>query len=358
MARLAGSTCCAATFHTTITDHERSNFVNAIWKLIAAVLLAIVLLPSRARAQHSEAPMQIVVQVRMPDGSAATQGLLCEMDLENTEMLDQGQTDSSGKCHFVPQGHNIYVIRIKGAGYLEVRERVDLQNSSTWYGSITLRPDPRAAPPTAQPGAPVSAVDLSVPEAARKEFDAATQSLQNHDLDAGIAHLKKAIELHDQYPQAYTMLGTAYNQQKKWKDAHGALQKAIQLEPKEADAYFQLGATLNQEKDFAGAEKALTQGFQLLPEPPEGAAAHYELAYACFMQGRWQDAEPHAAKTIAAHPEFAMAHWLLAQIMLKKGDGQGAINEFQTYLKLDPNGPAAPSVRAVIPKIQAAIAKK
>jgi len=57
-------------------------------------------------------------------------------------------------------------------------------------------------------GAPVSAADLAIPEAARNEFEKATQALQNHDLDEGIAHLKKAIELHDPYPQAYTMLGT------------------------------------------------------------------------------------------------------------------------------------------------------
>jgi Tfp pilus assembly protein PilF len=64
------------------------------------------------------------------------------------------------------------------------------------------------------------------------------------------------------------------------------------------------------------------------------------------------------AKTIAAQPDYALAHWLMAQIMLKKGDGQGAINEFQTYLKLDPNGSIAPSDRAVIPKIEDAIQKK
>ena len=331
---------------------------TSTWLLLLPWLVVLPF-PGAAVAQHSDAPMQIQVQVRVPGGLPAPQGSLCEMDLENTEMLDQGQTDSSGRCRFVPQGHNIYLIRIRAAGYLEARERVDLQNSSAWYGNITLRPDPKSAPPAAVAGAPISAAELSIPEPARKEFEKATQALQNHDLDGGIAHLKKAIELHDQYPQAYTMLGTAYTQQKKWQDAKGALQKAIQQDPNEADAYFQLGATLNQEKDYAGAEKALRQGFQLVPEPAEGAAAaHYELAFASFSLGHWQDAEPQVAKTMATQPEFALAHWLMAQIMLKKGDGQGAINEFQTYLKLDPNGPAAASVRAVIPKIQAAIAKK
>ena len=331
--------------------------MNSVWKLMAALSLAMVLLPSDAPAQQPT--IQIQVLVRVPGGAPAPQGSLCELELENGEMLDQAQTDSSGKCRFSPPGHNVYLIRIEAAGYLEVKQREDLQNASTAYADIDLHPDPSHAPPAAVAGPPISVAVLSIPDPARKEFDKAVQSLQNHDLDDGIAHLKTAIGLYDQYAQAYTMLGVAYNQQRKWKDAQGALQKAIQIDPKEADAYFQLGATLNQQKDYAGAEKALKQGFEFVPEPPEGAAAaHYELAYACFMQGRWQEAEPHAAKTIAAQPDFPLAHWLMAQIMLKKGDGQGAINEFQTYLKLDPNGPAAPSVRAVIPKIQAAIAKK
>jgi tetratricopeptide (TPR) repeat protein len=302
-------------------------------------------------------PLQIRVDVRL-DNTAAPAGVIVDLEYGDGVPFAHSQTDSSGRVRFVPDTATIYIVRAKQPGYLEGTARVDLQNTTSGYTILTLKPDPKAAPPTATPGAPVSVAELSVPDAARKEFDAATQSLQNHNLDEGIAHLKKAIGLHDQYPQAYTMLGTAYNQQGKWNDAQTALQEAIQLDPKEADAYFQLGATLNKEKDYAGAEKALKQGFELVPEPAEAAAPHYELAFCLFFQGRWQEAEPQAAKTIAAQPDYPLGHWLMAQIMLKKGDGQGAINEFQTYLKLDPNGPAAPSVRAVIPKIQAAIAKK
>ena len=276
-------------------------------------------------------------------------------------MVTQDQTDSSGRCNFSPPGQAIYLVRAKQAGYFDAVVAVDIQNTPTGMAFLVLRPKPETTPP-APPASPkgatgptVSTIDLSVPEPARKEYELGQQSLLSQDLEGGISHLKKAIELHDQFPQAYAMLGAAYNQQKKWKDAQDALQKAIQLDPKGAGAYIQLGATLNREKDYAGAEKALKQGFQLDPEPPEGAGAQYELAYAHFSQGRWQNAEPEVTKAISAQPDFALAHWLMAQIMLKKGDGQGAINEFQTYLKLDPNGPAAPSVGAVIPKIQAVI---
>ncbi|MGA8223689.1 MAG: tetratricopeptide repeat protein [Candidatus Acidiferrales bacterium] len=326
------------------------------------LVLAILLIPYGAAAQtggHIGANSHISVQVRLPDGSAAPNGVLVELELQNTEMVAQDQTDSSGRCTFAPPGPAIYLVRAKQAGYFDAVQAVDLQNTPTGMAYLVLRPKPESvtsgppAPPKGATGPTVSAVDLSVPEPARREYDLGQQALQNQDLDGGIDHLKKAIELHDQFPQAYAMLGTAYNQQKDWKDAQGALQKAIQLDPKAAQAYILLGATLNREKDYPEAEKALAQGFQLAPDPPDGAAAHYELAFACFSQGHWQDAEPHAAKTIGARPEFALAHWLMAQIMLKKGDGQSAINEFQTYLKLDPTGPAAPSVREVIPKIQA-----
>jgi len=339
-----------------------------VW-LVLVPVLAVLLVPGRAVAQRGggkpfSSGTRIQVQVRLPDGSAAPSGVLVELELQNTEMVSQEQTDSSGKCNFSPPGPAIYLVRAKQAGYFDAVVPVDLQNTPAGMALLVLKPKPETTtptppePPKGATGPTVSAVDLSVPELARKEYDLGQQSLQNQDLEEGINHLKKAIEIHDQYPQAYTLLGVAYNQQKKWKDAQAALQKAIQLEPKEAEAYFQLGVTLNREKEFAGAEKALTQGFHLYPGAPDAAAAHYELATAYFRMGQWDSAQPNAAKTIAAQPDFALAHWLMAQIMLKKGDGQGAINEFQTYLKLDPNGPAAPSVRAVIPKIQAVMQRE
>jgi Tfp pilus assembly protein PilF len=333
--------------------------------LVPAGLISAVLCPNALWAQVP-APkptfaMHINVQARLADGTPVPMGSLCELDLQNGEMIEQGQTDSSGKCNFTPNDHTIYRILIKAPGFMEATTQVDLQNSQTGMAFLVMKPipgQPQPAPPKGATGATVSAMDLSVPEPARKEYELGQQSLQKHDVEGGISHLKKAIQLHGQFPQAYAMLGTAYNEQKKWKDAQGALEKAVQQDPKAAEAYFQLGASLNQQKDYAGATKALNQGLELNQDAPDAGAAHYELASAYFNSGQWQAAEPHAARAIAATPDFALAHWLMAQIMLKKGDGQGAITEFQTYLKLDPNGSFAPSVRVVIPKIQAAMQKK
>jgi Tfp pilus assembly protein PilF len=335
------------------------------WWLVTVSLLIGLLIPSPAAAQRgTPKPFNnplIQVQVRNSDGTPAPRGVLIELEGEDGSPIDQQQTDSSGKCRFVPPSPAVYIVRAKQPGYQPATSRLDLQNTQTGMAFLVLRPIPGQtppAPPKDATGPSVSVADLSVPEPARKEYDLGQHALEGHDVDGGIAHLKKAIELHDQFPQAYTLLGLAYNEQKKWKDAQGVLEKAIQQDPKAAQAYVQLGSALIQQKDYAGAEKALDQGLQLNPDAQESPMAHYELATAYFTTGQWKNAEPHAAKTIAAQPEFPLAHWLMAQIMLKKGDGQGAISEFQTYLKLDPNGSFAPSVRAVIPKIEAAMQKK
>ena len=335
------------------------------WGLATVILPIGLLFPIHAAAQRAPSkpfnnPL-ISVQVRNSNETAPPRGVLVELEGEDGTPIDQQQTDSSGKCRFVPPSAAVYVVRAREPGYQAATSRLDLQNTPTAMAFLVLVPIPGQAPPPAPKdatGPSVSVADLSVPEPSRKEYDLGQHALENHDLDGGIAHLRKAIELHDQFPQAYTLLGLAYNEQKKWKDAQGVLEKAIQQDPKAGEAYVQLGSALLQQKDFPGAEKALNQGLQLNPDAPGSAMAHYNLATAYFSAGQWKDAEPHAAKTIATQPDFALAHWLMAQIMLKKGDGQGAINEFQAYLKLDPNGSFAPSVRAVIPKIEAAMQKK
>jgi tetratricopeptide (TPR) repeat protein len=221
-----------------------------------------------------------------------------------------------------------------------------------------LQPIPGATPPEVPKdatGGSVSVADLAVPDNAKKEFDVAQKALDAKHFDSGIAHLKKAIELYPNFPQAYATMGAAYLDEKKYKDAQTALEKAVELDPKAAGAFIELGATLNQLKDYPGAVTALNKGLELNPEVPAG---DYELAKAYMAQQQWQSAEPHLRKVIAAEPNMAGAHVMLGNVLLKKGDGPGALNEFQTYLKLDPNGPMANGVREVIPKIEAALAKQ
>ncbi len=312
----------------------------------------------RAGSQAQGMGLEINVQVRTPDGKPAPTGVHVSLELAEGGPVDDCQTSPDGRCHFVPPTTGAYVVRLVQPGYKQVSARVDLISSPKGYVPLTLQPIPGAAPPEPPKdatGPSVSAADLAVPDNAKKEFGAAQKALEGKDFDSGIAHLKKATELYPNFPQAYATMGAAYLEQKKYKEAQEALEKAVQLDPKAAGAYIELGATLNQLKDYPGAVTALTKGLDLNADVPAG---NYELAKAYLAQQQWQNAESPLRKVIAAQPDMASAHVMLGNVLLKKGDGPGALNEFQTYLKLDPNGPSAPGVREVIPKIEAALAKQ
>jgi tetratricopeptide (TPR) repeat protein len=226
---------------------------------------------------------------------------------------------------------------------------------SRGYATLELKAIPGKSQPEGpkeESGDTVSILDLNVPENARKEFEKGQGALEENKLDDGIAHLRKAIKLYDTFPQAYTLLGTAYLGQKDWKNAELALRKANELDPKFPEAYLELGAVLNQTKEYPQAETALLKGLEL---KPEAAGGHYELAKTYWALGRWKDAAPHARNAVAGMPDLAPAHALLGNVMLRESNAQGALREYQEYLRLDPNGSMAPSVRQMIEKIQRAL---
>ncbi len=51
-------------------------------------------------------------------------------------------------------------------------------------------------------------------------------------------------------------------------------------------------------------------------------------------------------------PDVASPHVLLGNILLRENNPQGALIEYQEYLRLDPNGLMAQGVRQMIEKIR------
>lgn len=298
---------------------------------------------------------EITVQVRNPDGTAGPRGI--HVRLESAEGGSNGDciTEQGGKCRFLPGSGGMYVIRLNQLGYKEVAIGVNLIDTLRAYITLELKPDAGAGPPgasVAAMGNPVSAVDLGIPENARREFEKGEAALKQNSLDAGISHLRKAIKLYELFPQAYTLLGTAYLEQKNWKAAETALQKAASLDANASDAYLALGAMFNQTKEYSRAETALLRGLDLKPDAPAG---HYELAKTYWELGRWQEAAPHAHKAVAGMPDVAGPHALLGNIHLRERNPQDALHEYQEYLRLDPDGSMAPGVHRMIEKLQRAL---
>jgi Flp pilus assembly protein TadD len=328
--------------------------------LLFLIFLAV---PSLLYAQKSGMGGRVVggvidVQVRYASGAPGPRGIHVRLESPEAGSAGDCQTVEGGKCQFNVASSGVYMVRMSERGYKDVSVRVELIGNSRGFATLELRPLPNETPPggsaALQEGDPnlVSVLDLNVPENARQEFEKGQGALKENKLDDGIAHLRKAIKLYNAFPQAYTLLGTAYLEQKNWKEAEAALRKANELDPKFPDAYLELGAVLNQTKEYRQAETALLKGLEL---KPEAAGGHYELAKTYWALGRWQDAAPHARKAVAGMPDLAPAHALLGNVMLRESNAQGALHEYQEYLRLDPNGSMAPGVRQMIEKIQKAL---
>ncbi len=328
------------------------------------LLLTCLAVPSSLRAQRGagtggrSSGGVIDVQVRYANGAPGPWGIHVRLEAAEGGSAGDCQTIDGGKCVFNVPSSGVYMVRMSERGFKEVSVRVELIGNSRGYATLELQPNPKEAPPGASAAPPegdpnlVSALDLNVPENARQEFEKGQGALKENKLDAGVSHLRAAIKLYAAFPQAYTLLGTAYLEQKNWKDAEAALRKANELDPKFPDAYLELGAVFNQTKEYPQAETTLLKGLEL---KPEAAAGHYELAKTYWALGRWKDAAPHARQAVAGMPDLAPAHVLLGNVMLRESNAQGALHEYQEYLRLDPNGSMAPGVRQMIEKIQKAL---
>jgi hypothetical protein len=97
------------------------------------------------------------------------------------------------------------------------------------------------------------------------------------------------------------------------------------------------------------AETALLKGLELKPEAAGGPLRTGEdVLGARPLAG----CGAQCAQSGSRNAEVDPAHALLGNVMVRESNAQGALHEYQEYLRLDPNGSMAPGVRRMIEKIQ------
>ncbi len=328
--------------------------------LFVSVLLATLLSPAAAWGQRAGTTTRlgdIRGQLRLPDGKMAPYGIPVVLMYREGDMVAQGQTDSSGKFAFVQILPGIYKVKVHAQGFLDLESaELDLNLSPNYNLSLVLQPDPKYKNPfvNAAPGGVISAEQLNAPEEAKKALASGEELLQKGtDFPKSIEFFQKAVKAYPKYSEAYLMMGVAYRAQSKYDEAEAALRKCIEINANSASAYAALGEVQNEKKNYAEAERILLKAVALSPESPQ---AHQELARTYWAQGRWQEADPHAAKALLLEPNSPTAHLIMGNIELRKRDGPGALQQFQEYLRLAPQGPLAPNVRDLVSKLEKALA--
>jgi len=359
-----------------ITQILKSTFLCALLLGVAELravdaqqALVVREITGQVRLAGKPAPPGVTVSLRV-----AFNRELVEADLEEVAHTVTGVGGKFAFHHLENLGDNdgkeLYSISAVTQGYRSAQQLADLTEVARGEVMLDLErvansaASPRSAPAIVYSGPTKGGNTQDAGGISRRPRNAEAVAAMDRgqdllfrqkNADASIVEFKKALKLDPWFGPGYVLMGLANMQLQQWDKAQFAFEEAVKVEPGNADAYLGLGSALSEQKNYLAAQKALEQSLQL---KPESAEAHYELARNLCSQEKWQAALPHAQKAVAINPDYAGPHALMGNILLQGEDADGALAEFRTYLRLDPNGALAPKVKEMVEQLEKALGEE
>lgn len=127
-------------------------------------------------------------------------------------------------------------------------------------------------------------------------------------------------------------------QQGKLQDAAASLQEAIRLQPDFAGAHTTLSSVLRQLGDEEGAARERRLGTQISKDKTNMQAATFDTnsGKRLLGLGDLEGAISQFRVALGLVPDYAPAHFHLAEALQRKGQSEEAKREFQRAAELDP----------------------
>jgi tetratricopeptide (TPR) repeat protein len=158
-----------------------------------------------------------------------------------------------------------------------------------------------------------------------------------------VSHFRKAIHVFPGYFEAYYHLGVAEMTLRHTEEAIKDFQTSIDLSGgRYALAEFGYAYLLCQEGRPSEAEKIARRGLEVEDAAPEG---YVILGEALKQLNRLDEAEKSAHEALLRNPNYAGAYLVLSDIAERRGDSRADIQNLDTYLRLQPNGPGSDLAR-------------
>jgi tetratricopeptide (TPR) repeat protein len=194
---------------------------------------------------------------------------------------------------------------------------------------------------------------LSAPSNARDAYQKGIVLRAKMDCQGALAQFEYAIKFYPSFYEAYAEMGVVQYILGDSTRAKESVQKSIDLSShKYREAMFYLAGIFNISKRFAAAESLARQGLTLDDASWRG---QLEFAKALFGMKRLAEAEQCASKSRDLNPNHPPTYLMLADIHIAMHHYDSALPDNDTYLKLDPNGPASRQVRATHDQLERAL---
>jgi len=293
--------------------------------------------------------------VRKDEGNQTVELVKVDLKKLTGEVVGTAYTRSNGEFEFRGLPPGTYYIVVEEKGYEPIREAIEITLGSR-SGVFLFLKHPLEVRPPDESGRTVSAHELSIPPRAREAMRKGMERLYDRkDFKGSVNEFQRAIKEAPSYYEAYLQMGEAYLRLGQAPQAEEAFRKSVELsDNKYAEGCVRLASVLSDSKRFAEAEPLARRGVELGSSAWQG---HFELARALMGLKRPEDAEKSALEARARNSNFPPLYLLLANIHIDKQEYAALVQDLDTYLKLEPNGPMSQQARETRDKVRGFLAK-
>ena len=317
--------------------------------VIFALVISSSVLAQRDRDTYSSPSansFEVVGQVRIAETGLPANRVPIRLERFGGGLVDQIDTDSTGRFRFSNLQRGYYRVILNVAGYRPAQQDADLQVVFRAYLVFEL------ASENSGPLALIDVIDARAPAEARAELVRGRDALSKKSYDEAVGHLQRAIVVYPEFYEAHLLLGTALMDARDWKKAEAAFQRAVKVKTGSAAAIIFLGEVYWRQKRYDEAERTLLDGLKLDDKSWHG---YFTLARLYWDLGNIAKAGPAIGRTLQLKPDFAEAHLLAGNILLKINQQERALAAYQEYLRLEPKGEFAVQTRELVQKLSKAI---
>jgi tetratricopeptide (TPR) repeat protein len=286
---------------------------------------------------------EVVGQVKLAGSGLPATRIPIRLERFGGGLVDQIDTDSTGRFRFGNIQRGYYRVIVNAPGYRPAQQDADLQVLFRAFLVFELTAE------KSQPAALLAVIDARAPAEARAELIRGREALSKKSNAEAVDHLQRALVVYPDFYEAHLLLGTALMDLRDWKQAESAFRRALELQPGNAPALLFLGEVYWRQQRYEEAEKTLLAGLKLDDKSWHG---YFTLARLYWDLGNVPKAGPAVGHTLQLKPDFAPAHLLAGNILLKINQPERALSAYQEYLRLEPKGEFASQARELVQKLK------
>ena len=173
--------------------------------------------------------------------------------------------------------------------------------------------------------------------------------VQKNDMKMAQKTLEEIKSRLDSYPKLNYFLCKIYLELKDTDKALKAAQDEIKFNPSLESGFVMEGEVYKALEDYARAEKSFEKAISVSPKASEPLAA---LGWIKFRQGQHEAARELYIRAVKENPNDPMLHYQVGKVYKAIGQSALAIESFQAYLKLSPDGKEKAEVEQLIQSLK------